>query len=328
MMLFHRRRYHRKNSLGLFLLIVSVVLLMVGALFFLRSNQNTDINLGKSNTNVLQKIWNELPAQSLREYVNSLVVDWDIETATPSPDISSSPLVASLAIVSDSHADAETFAQVIGQLKLEKPQLLLHLGDISTAGELEELHAIKNVLDESGIAYQVLPGDHDYNWLPQHDLTNFRHVFGFISDEEINRTLEIEGFLLIFYNNSLSSQGVASSSLQWLEERIQDPSLNTYKGIFVFSSTPPVNPYFLTKEDVTGSDMLQILSQSKISQVFSGDIHIFARYTDEETGINITTVGASGSYKNPLPQFVVLELYENGSFDIKAKPVVELESVD
>ncbi len=276
--------------------------------------------------NILAPLTERFPDQSLGEYITSLFGDMQIPTAAKPP--TDTPLVAKIALVSDSHSDVETFSKVLNLIVQDRPDILIHLGDVSAAGEQTDLEAMKQLIDQTSLVYYVLPGDHDYNWVPRYDLTNFLNVFYNGVPGSINQVIEIKGYQLILYENSLGTQGVSGPSLSWVRSLLRQDSDTAYRGRFVFTSAPPINPYFSDKQDVEGRELLDLLADANIEQVFSGDMHIYARFTDDATGITITTVGASGSYKNPLPQYVMLELYEDGTFDIKARPVVDLESIE
>ncbi|MCA9389955.1 metallophosphoesterase [candidate division WWE3 bacterium] len=233
--------------------------------------------------------------------------------------------LGSVAIVSDSHSSFDTFSDVISRIEQEDVDLIIHLGDISAGGELEDLERMKAILDETGVEYEVLPGDHDFNWVPEHDLRNFRGVFGFAANT-INRTRSYKGFNLVFYNNSDKTTGL-DAAIDWLNDTL--PTDATIQGrTILFTSTPIENPYFNDKKDPNGDEILKLLTTRNIKQVFSGDTHIFSRYKLGDTDIVTTTVGASGDYKNPLPQYVLVDFYANGDIDIKTKPAVEIESGD
>lgn len=322
--MFPSRRYRRKSKFRIILLITLIGLLVGGVLLSQRLDFGQGTTIGQHT--ILAPLIEKFPNQSVREYMVSLFSDMQISSAVkPQEDAA---LVAKVALVSDSHSDVDTFSKVLSQVVRDQPDILIHLGDVSTAGEQADLEAMKRLMDDTGLVYYVLPGDHDYNWVPRHDLSNFLDVFYQGVPEQMNRTVEIQGYQLILYENSLGAQGVSTQSLGWLRSLLSQNTSATYKGRFIFTSTPPINPYFADKADAGGRELLDLLADADISQVFSGDVHIYARFTDDATDITVTTVGASGSYKNPLPQYVMLELYENGAFDIKARPVVDLESIE
>lgn len=240
-------------------------------------------------------------------------------------DIIKAERVGRVAIVSDSHGDLETFEILLRKVKADDAELIIHLGDIVEAGGLEDLRAIKLLLDDTGIPYEVLPGDHDYNWKPAHDLQNYSTIFGPASGQ--NRTIEFRGYVFILFNNSEQDDSTAANVL-WLQNTLVEIQAKTNRGVFFFSSRPLTNPYFGQKNDAAGEQILSMLKEFGVKEVFSGDTHIFSRYIDEVNGVSNTTVGASGSYKNPLPQYVIFDVLADGNYDVVAKPGTDVQSLD
>ena len=142
-----------------------------------------------------------------------------------------------------------------------------------------------------------------------------------------SKLLTFDDVSLIIYANGGGNDST-DSQLDWLRNTLYDASEAGTQSIFLFTAKPFINPYFDQKADIRGKDALNILKGYPVKEVISGNTHIFSRYIDDATGMTITTVGASGSYKNPLPQFIVLDIYSTGDHDITAYPGIDVESVD
>lgn len=229
------------------------------------------------------------------------------------------------AVISDSHGDTQSFPQVLGRIREDKVDFFIHLGDIANAGEEEMLKQAKKLMNEVGIEYYLIPGDHDYNWQPQHNLANFVLVFGNKGVVCAPCGYGIRAFnrqeaSFVLMDNSQNTNDVLLGELESILIE-----LDSGQPMFIFTSKPLASSYFPDKMDVTGEKVLEVLRKYPVKQIFSGDTHVFARYPDPQYGVEITTVGATGSYKNPLAQYVLVTLYQDNSFKIEAKPYKRIE---
>lgn len=236
------------------------------------------------------------------------------------------------ALLSDSQGDNETLEKVLEDISVKKVDAVFHLGDISEGGEYDQFVQTKELLDRYQVSsspdsyetYVTLPGDHDFNWKPQHSLENFRQVFGM---GELNRVIDPDGVRFIIWDNAnrdVDADTVNIGRRRWLKEQMEGQEL-----VFVLAHRPFYSPYFKSRVDPRGRDMLKLLRQAVKGSdtkvvVFSGDTHSYARYVDPETGIENITVGAAGTYKNFLPMWTQLTVYTDGSFDIQPKPLTDL----
>ncbi|MCA9397791.1 metallophosphoesterase [candidate division WWE3 bacterium] len=329
-----RKSYTKKNPHTLLKFIVGIFVVgsILGGFIYIRPQISIPSVPTDAESSLISKLGTYARSfitsdTGISQYVKSLVGE-GIETQPFEPGTNSSKenevLIGKVAVVSDSHASVDTFSEVIKRIRSEDVDMILHLGDVSIGGEIDQFMGIKNVLDESGIPYYVLPGDHDYNWVPQYDLQNFTRVFNEVSVSGSARLIEYMGMSFVLFDNS--GKDTDSTVIEPLIDLLE--SLPENSPVYLFTVSPFTNPYFETKQDSQGEAVLEKLSKYPIRQIFSGDTHIFSRYTDEETNVTTTTVGATGDYKNPLPQYVIVEFFDNGEFEIKSKPAVDLESGD
>ncbi len=322
--------YHRKHKKSALLRIILGICLFVGIFWLMKSPEMFIKRFESLSTNsgqVLGTFFGQIgegarqQAKRVGERIGKLKIKNEKLKIGKEGEI-----LFKFAIVADSHEDEVAFPMVLERIKGEGVNFLIHLGDLVNAGELEKLKQAKSFLDNTGISYYVIPGDHDYNWQPEHSLANFKQVFGV---EQIYSSFEHGGFFFILFDNSDNTNEVDVTQMKWLKEQLESmtrqPDNQTTSNTFFFSHKPFFNPYFPDKVDTNGGTILDLLAEYKVSQVFSGNVHYFARYSDPQTGIDITTVGAAGTYKNPLPQYALVTVYEDGSFDIEAKPYKELE---
>lgn len=240
------------------------------------------------------------------------------------PDTQANKKIAyKFAIISDSHQDTVYFPQIVDELVKRNDLLFVaHLGDLSDAGDKAALTKAKQILDQIAEPVYVLPGDHDYNWFPEHNLANFRQVFG-SSKTYFSFNHGQQHYL--FIDNSDLNNGISPNEWLWIERDLQ---INAKKQIFVFMSTPLSNPYLAFKAMGSQSDAVKeqskqlgmLLKKYPIKAVFAGDTHTFAQYKDKESQLPIITVGAAGSTKNLLPLYVIVDIFSDSSYNVTSMP--------
>jgi hypothetical protein len=226
-------------------------------------------------------------------------------------------------ILSDTHQDVAYFPKIVDEIaKRQDSAFVAHLGDLTDAGEQDKLIEAKQVLDRIPEKVYVLPGDHDLNWIPRHDLTNFKAVFG---EKKTYYSFNKGQEHYIFIDNSDLNTGIDEEQWQWLEA-----DLRRYKRqhIYALMSTPLSNPYLSFKKMGSQNDLVaqqavrleKLLGQYDTKAMFAGDTHTFAQYDDALTHIPTITVGSAGSTKNPLPLYVLVEIFNNGGYNVTSVP--------
>ena len=228
------------------------------------------------------------------------------------------------AVISDNHEDTSVYPKIVEQIAARSDLVFVaHLGDQSNAGERIKLQESKGILDNIEVPVYVLPGDHDSNWVPRRDLTNFKQVFNL---QQTSYAVTHESERYIFIDNSDGNEGISTEAWDWLSRDLESSQgLNKY----VLMSTPLSNPYLTFKTMGAQSnevkqqaeDLGKMLMDYGVKAIFAGDTHTFSQYKDESTNIPIITVGATGVNKNPLPLYVVVEILSDGSYNVSSIPL-------
>ncbi len=224
-------------------------------------------------------------------------------------------VVFTIGLMSDSHGQTQNIIKSLEEMLQANVDLAVHLGDFTAAGEEDSFSQAYHALVDSGLPYTVMPGDHDFNWFPEYSRSNYEQYFG----SSYSGTKIIGGVGLIFYENSVSDTN--NDMISWLKGALEETSAATLR-IF-FSPKPLANPYFSTKVDSGGQQVISLLREEGIKYAVSGDTHIFAEYQDDTNSITFVTVGALGEYKSPLPQWVLMKIYADGSVTFEPKPLVD-----
>lgn len=228
------------------------------------------------------------------------------------------------ALIADSHEDLSVYPEIVADIAARQDLVFVaHLGDLSNAGESQKLQESKQILDTINAPVHVLPGDHDSNWVPRRDLTNFKQVFG-LQRTSFSVTHDTEKF--IFIDNSDGNEGISLESWEWLSHELE---ISKNHNIYVLMSTPLSNPYLTFKTMGSQSESVKkqaeelgnLLLNYKVKAIFAGDTHTFSQYKDKSTEIPIITVGATGVNKNPLPLYTVVEILSDGSYNVSSIPL-------
>lgn len=248
----------------------------------------------------------------------------EISTQSSKNTSSNAQVKYKFAVISDNHEDLSIYPRIVEQIAARNDlAFVAHLGDQSNAGESLKLQESKNILDSIEVPVYVLPGDHDSNWVPRRDLTNFKQVFNL---QQTSYAVTYQSDRYIFIDNSDGDEGISAEAWSWLSRELESSKdLNKY----VFMSTPLSNPYLAFKTMGAQSDEVKrqaedlgkMLKDYGIKAILAGDTHTFSQYKDESTNIPIITVGATGVNKNPLPLYVVVEILSDGSYNVSSIPL-------
>ena len=114
--------------------------------------------------------------------------------------------------------------------------------------------------------------------------------------------------------------------IEWLNEQLgmvkAQPEINV---IFVFLHEPLYHPSssrvmgkVTEKLKPEAKKLIKILKDGGVREVFAGDIHFFTRYTEPETGLSMTTIGALTSQRNTQEsRFGLVTVYEDGRYEVE-----------
>lgn len=239
-----------------------------------------------------------------------------------SPPNTNSPLSFKFALLADSENDNQDLSRAIAQAKAAGVSFIMDLGDLSRVGTVGELGAVKTLFDESRLTYYVLPGDHDF-WDSRNrgfpPPTDFNIVFG---PNYQSLIYDKVGFVMV--DNSDDYDGISPTEQGWIKDQLQLMQ-GRQQLIFVLSGTPFYHP---SSNHVMGrvepalksqaEAMISLFNRYQVSEVMSGDTHLFSEYTEPETGLKMMTVGAITAERNlELPRYAIVDVYSDGSYNIE-----------
>lgn len=226
-------------------------------------------------------------------------------------------------VVGDSHNDNEYLTKALSQAKNVGAKFVIGTGDYTDTGTVDELQRAKNAFDVSGLPYYVTVGDHDL-WSARdkglNPVFNFNKVFGTPYQSFADGNVR---FILLA--NSDIYQGVDEAQMRWLQAELQRVKGAETKQIFAFMEQPlyhPASDHVMGKENpdlkAQASQILKILKQFGVGEIFSGDTHAFARFIEPTTGLKITAIGAVTRNRNvQLPSFVMVDVFTDGNYNVQ-----------
>ncbi len=286
----------------------------------------------KSNNFALESLLNLLKEK--KEWGREALPSWLKIKFWPAPaKNSSTAVVAKWAIVSDSHEDDYYFPLILKRIQQLDVDFVVHLGDLTNDGEIKALEQARKYLEQTGRPYFIVPGDHDFNWYPEHSLKNWQRIFS----AQPYHSWQEKGNYFIFLNNADHEKGLGEEQRQWLIQELLKSKEKGASRLFVFMHIPLYNEQFPRK--IMGEqlgrplvqqqrqELLDLFADFGVDYLFFGDLHYFSQYFEPQTKLKMVTVGAACGQdcKNFLPQFVLVTVYKNGKISIIPKPYRELD---
>lgn len=236
---------------------------------------------------------------------------------------SRSDVLFKFAIVSDSHNDNANLQKALNIAKQQGAKFIVGLGDYSDAGTIDELRNSKVEFDTASLPYYIIAGDHDL-WDARDKkgdaILNFKEVYG-----DPYQSFGYQKIRMILIYNSDNYLGLDPLQLDWIETEVERARQDGVELIFIASSIPLYHP---SSDHVMGKTepklknqaqhLISLFEKAGVDEVFSGDTHFFSRYSEPNSGLKMTTVGALTSTRNPqAPRFVLVDVYTDGSYNVQ-----------
>lgn len=222
-----------------------------------------------------------------------------------------------IGVLSDSHGATDNMKKALALMSAESVDIVLHLGDFTAGGEAEMLQSAQNALEQSGIIFYTIPGDHDFNWVPEVSRANYETYFG----RSYNQVVTINNVHVVLYENSVDLADNVDRQA-WLKSTLD--TIDDDEDTLLFTARPLYNPYFAQKTDPDGEQLIAYLASQNVRIIVSGDLHLFSKNDLQEPYEFMTqyTAGAIGEYKNPLPQWLLVEVFDDGNVTVTPKPIL------
>lgn len=216
------------------------------------------------------------------------------------------------AVMSDIHSDWGNFRKA---LSMVKGNFVIVTGDLTTLGKKSELSEAKKILDESGLKYFIVPGNHDIWWGRKYKKDVWKEVFG-----KSYQSFKEGKVKFILVNNGDGEGGFGGFGQgEWLKKETEE-CLKIY--CLVFMHMPLNHP---TSLHVMGegnsavasetAQLIRLFADDKVREVFAGHLHFSSSY--EQEGLKTNIVGAVAADRNfQSPKFLEVTI-ENGDLSKK-----------
>lgn len=204
------------------------------------------------------------------------------------------------AVMSDIHSDWDNFRTALKMAKEDRMPFVIVTGDLTTIGKREELSEGKKILEESGLRYYVIPGNHDVWYDRRTNNDYFAEVFG-----ETFTSFKVENIQFILINN-----GDYINGLEGLKENEGQKSWLTKEAekclqitCLIFMHMPlnhPSSIYVMGQETpkvaTEAALVKELLVKNKVKKIFAGHLHYSNSYNLD--GLQTSIVGAVAKDRN------------------------------
>ena len=330
------RKYTRKkpailNFFNSILAVVVISALLLSIIIVISKISSTDIAVKKDVKSKFVTLFSK-KTENLENLEISKVAQGDVGES----GLLSSSTLFKICIISDIHQDLENLQKVGEKVKSSGCEKLFIIGDLTNYGDVESLKNVRDIVNNFGIEYYAIPGDHDIAESLNAD--NFNKVFG------INyHIMEYEGVRFILIDNSPNFTEISKTQMTWIEKNIGNVDFVILsQPLFTEGLNPPFDVTYMGSmlntpqdDDIKekqqlvknqGRELLDMIRKHKqIKAVFAGEHHRSSKIEDlERSGLFHYVIGAITGTVNDLPQsaiqtsrFSVLTIYEGGDYSVE-----------
>lgn len=220
----------------------------------------------------------------------ALVLWWSRSEQTPKlvdtllPDFATnqSP-TTTFAVIGDNEGSNPAYDTLIQHIAADKDiQFLLHVGDATSTGSADELHALQTLHTQLGLTVPVymVPGNHDI--IDDGATETWSNLVG-----ERWRSIDIGNLHLVLLDNAERKIGFPEAELDWLEKDLA--SWQARRGTNTTTVLAYHRPFAYPLANLLGDDetptsrksnerFLSILAQHSVDHIFTGHIHTALDY--------------------------------------------------
>ena len=220
-----------------------------------------------------------------------------------------------IAVMADVHNDADELEKMLIKAKNSEVEMVIVAGDLTNKGEKSELFKIKAVLDESGLRYATIPGNHEY------DLESYKNIFG-----KNYQSINFDEIRLILIDNSYW-QGLDEKQKEWIEDEVEECQVLVCIAIMHKPLNNVLSSHVMGENNKKAAAeaiwLRDLLINSGVRQIEAGHLHYATSY--ELEGIRTDIVGAiSRERNNQSPRYTELVISKN---NIERKVVEEINDI-
>ncbi len=215
------------------------------------------------------------------------------------------------AVMADIHNDTESLAKALVHARANGDEMVLVAGDLTIDGTKAEEEKIKTTLEDGGIEYFVVPGNHD----------TYKNVWLW---QEKFQSVRKGGLKFLLIDNS-NWRGLGDGQKRWLGDELPEckiircvavmhmPLLNNFSKHVMgeYSKTTAMEAVWLKN----------ILLENKVTTGYSGHLHYSSSYTVD--GWETVLVGAISKERNTqTPRYSEVTVFDDGNVENKVKLII------
>lgn len=226
--------------------------------------------------------------------------------------------VLKFSVIGDPESDLETLKKSLELSKNNGNEFAVLVGDLTHVGSKKELQKVKKILEESGLKYYAIPGNHDIysaKKLAQSPTEYFSEIIGKPYDQVL-----INNYIFLFIDNSDEERGISPEQMEFIKKNLAEKG---DKMLFVFLHQPVYHPdsrYLMGyHSDFVSKQRLELLNLFKIaspSAIFSGHLHHTSFW--DEYGLKFYVAGSVSSQRNwQTPRFLEVKVFGKSKFEVE-----------
>lgn len=227
-----------------------------------------------------------------------------------------------VALMSDSENDWVALEKALIEAKKREVTAVFFLGDLTTFGDLKSLKSGKKLLDDSGLKYYVIPGDHDLAASAgdgdSSGLAYFKQIFG-----SNYHSIELNNITFLLLDNSANYTEIEGEMIDWFRANLKDAD-------FVILSQPIYHPTIARvmgeidgkrTESVfkQGQLLLEAIRNSSVLAILASDHHVYSRSMDpiRKNLLHYVTGALTRENNFGSPEFLIMTIYEDKEFSVE-----------
>jgi len=196
-------------------------------------------------------------------------------------------------VMSDIHMNWTDWRKFLAKVK-PSGQMVLVTGDMTSLGKKNELLAAKKVLDESGVRYVVIPGNHDM-WESDRIKTSlFNEVFG-----KEYQSVRLEGRKFIMINNGRAT-GLGAVQRAWLENEVKECTVVKCIALMHMPLNHGISAHIMGEKNKKVTEeaggLVKLLKANNVVDIIAGHLHYSGSY--ELDGLRTYLSGAVTRERN------------------------------
>lgn len=235
----------------------------------------------------------------------------------------------SFAVVGDNRDNMSVFEEILGRIKGEDVDFILHTGDIVKRANERQFNWVLHEIGEEklGVPIYAVPGNHDID--EDAEDMHLRYRFYGRAFGQRRYWFSYANVLFVAFDNAMERSG--PDDLKWLDDTLARHR-DEHDLCFVYMHVPTRDPRpghnHAMEEGADG--LVDVLKKHRVSAVFAGHIH---GYLEDDLGdLPVYVTGGAGAdlYEDAGGRYnyVLCEVGRDGSFKVNVKEVDDKTNTD